>query len=51
LVDFALSLVFPHQREGKAPFQTVHADFPHTAYRWSLESQHYAASFQEGCPG
>ena len=28
-----------------APFQTVHADFPHTAYRWSVDSQHYAGSF------
>ena len=30
--------------KGKTPFQTVRADFPHTAYRWSLVSQHYAAS-------
>jgi len=31
------------QRKGRTPFQTVHADFPHTAYRWSLEPVHYAA--------
>src|SRR5262245_12227744 len=33
------SLLLPRQlaREViKTPFQTVHADFPHTAYRWSL---------------
>ena len=30
--------------EVKTPVQTVHADFPHTAYRWSLGSLHYAAS-------
>jgi hypothetical protein len=29
---------------SKTPFQTVHADFPHTAFRWSLMTQHYAAS-------
>ncbi len=28
----------------RTPFQTVHADFPHTAYRWSLGKQHYATS-------
>jgi hypothetical protein len=38
--------------EIKTPFQTVHADFPHTAYRWSVDTQHYAASrFQKGCSG
>jgi hypothetical protein len=31
-------------RFGRAPFQTVHADFPHTAYRRSLAELHYAAS-------
>ncbi|MFN9277262.1 MAG: hypothetical protein ACK6D2_16200, partial [Planctomycetota bacterium] len=33
------SLLLPHRlaREAiKTPFQTVRADFPHTAYRWSL---------------
>jgi hypothetical protein len=35
----------------KTPFQTVRADFPHTAYRRSLGAQHYAASFQKGCSG
>ncbi len=34
--------------EVKTPFQTVRADFPHTAYRWSLGSQHYAASWKKG---
>ncbi|HMR06884.1 MAG TPA: hypothetical protein PKA88_13965, partial [Polyangiaceae bacterium] len=30
--------------------QTVHADFPHTAYQWSVGTQHYTAScFQKGC--
>jgi hypothetical protein len=38
--------------ENKTPFQTVHADFPHTAYRWSVDTQHYATScFQKGCSG
>ena len=27
---------------GKTPVQTVRADFPHTAYRWSLVRPHYA---------
>ena len=30
--------------EVKTPFQTVRADFPHTAYGWPLGSWHYAAS-------
>jgi len=29
---------------GKTPVQTVRADFPHTAYRWSLVTPHYAVS-------
>ena len=28
---------------AKAPVQTVHADFPHTAYQWPVGSQHYAS--------
>jgi adenosylmethionine-8-amino-7-oxononanoate aminotransferase len=28
--------------EANTPVQTVHADFPHTAYQWSVGSQHYA---------
>ena len=39
-------------RRANAPVQTVHADFPHTAYRWPVGSQHYAAScFQKSCTG
>ena len=30
--------------EANTPVQTVHADFPHTAYQWSVGSQHYADS-------
>ncbi len=30
--------------EVKTPFQTVHADFPHTAYGWPLGTRHYAVS-------
>jgi hypothetical protein len=39
--------------EANTPVQTVHADFPHTAYQWSVGSQHYAGSrCQELClPG
>ena len=34
------------------PVQTVHADFPHTAYQWSVGSQHYAAlPLPGGLPG
>jgi hypothetical protein len=29
---------------GKTPVQTVRADFPHTAFRWSLVTLHYEAS-------
>jgi hypothetical protein len=29
----------------------VHADFQHTAYRWPLESQHYADSRKKGRSG
>jgi hypothetical protein len=29
---------------SKTPVQTVRADFPHTAYEWSLGTLHYAAS-------
>ncbi len=36
LVDFALSFSECHRRKGKAPVQTLRADFPHTAYRWSF---------------
>jgi hypothetical protein len=37
---------------ANAPFQTVHADFPHTAYRWPVGSQHYADSrTAEVCTG
>ena len=39
--------------EANTPVQTVHADFPHTAYQWSVGAQHYADSrCQELClPG
>jgi hypothetical protein len=39
--------------EANTPVQTVHADFPHTAYQWSVGTQHYAVSrCQELCfPG
>jgi len=43
-------LSFPRQsevKESKTPVQTVRADFPHTAFRWPLVSQHYAASQKE----
>jgi hypothetical protein len=30
------------------PVQTVHADFPHTAYQWSVGSQHYAGLLLPG---
>jgi hypothetical protein len=41
-----VDLTFPRLSTGdsKTPFQTVHADFPHTAYGWSNETRHYAAS-------
>jgi hypothetical protein len=41
-----VDLTFPRLSTGdsKTPFQTVHADFPHTAYGWSDEMRHYAAS-------
>jgi hypothetical protein len=35
----------------KAPVQTVHADFPHTAYQGSVGTQHYAISIQKGRSG
>src|ERR1041385_6590051 len=42
------NLTFPHQEVGlsKDPFQTVRADFPHTAYgrSWLDVMRHYAAS-------
>jgi hypothetical protein len=42
-----VDLAFPRLAAGfhKTPVQTVRADYPHTAYRWSFESQHYAGSF------
>jgi hypothetical protein len=36
---------------SKTPFQTVRADFPHTAYRWSLGTLHYALSRKKGFSG
>jgi hypothetical protein len=36
---------------AKTPCQTVHADFPHTAYRWSLVMQHYALHPPTGVSG
>ena len=38
------SVRLPARIDVKTPFQTVHADFPHTAYGWPLGSWHYAAS-------
>jgi hypothetical protein len=41
-----VDLTFPRLATGdsKTPFQTVRADFPHTAYGWSDVMRHYAAS-------
>jgi hypothetical protein len=37
---------------ANAPFQTVRADFPHTAYQWLVGVQHYAVSCcQKACTG
>ena len=36
--------------EVKTPCQTVRADFPHTAFEWSLGSHHYA-DLQNGVSG
>jgi len=40
-----VDLTFPRLSTGfsKTPFQTVRADFRHTAYGWSYEMGHYAA--------
>jgi hypothetical protein len=44
LVDLTFSRL--STGDSKTPFQTVRADFPHTAYGWSLLDvmRHYAAS-------
>jgi hypothetical protein len=43
LVDATPSPRRMPRRRGRTPFQTVRANFPHTAYRRFLESQHYTA--------
>jgi hypothetical protein len=36
---------------SKTPFQTVRADYPHTAYGRSFRLQHYAAPSQKARSG
>src|SRR5438105_252083 len=36
------------ENRTNTPVQTVHADFPHTAYQWSVGSQHYAGLLLPG---
>jgi len=47
--DFSLTLVdvgplsgLKVDNKANTPVQTVRADFPHTAYQWSVDAQHYA---------